>query len=128
MTAQETMQPGRELDAKIYEANGHTWFECWNYEDVYDDEIGEVVRYQPLEVLEKVPHYSTDIAAAWKLVEKAKLCICPPSEKYPFDVKLWCVFQDTEPFTEGQQYFFGDTAPHAICLAFLALSESEVKE
>lgn len=70
----------------------------------------------------KLPTYSTDIRAAWEIVEK----LCPQEDEFQlkrFNKKEWdCNFS----------YFMetscqADTAPHAICLAALKAVGYEVK-
>lgn len=60
-----------------------------------------------------VNYYSTDIKAAWDLVEKFRLTVRPLGEIGWTAVKKWCddemiMLQNSSP-----------TAPHAICLAAL---------
>lgn len=54
-------------------------------------------------------HYSTDIKAAWDLVEKFKLCVMPWAGQ-------WMVYRHTKKY-------IAPTAPHAICLAALNWAE-----
>ena len=61
----------------------------------------------------QVALYSTDIKAAWVLVEKLKLCVAP----YP-GRDLWSAFRDSK-------VFIAPTAPHAICLAALFYSRQQ---
>jgi len=71
------------------------------------------------------PHYSTDIAAAWQVVEKVR-------EKYVINIEIDCeniwveLWQDStdEPSNYKQVADeYGDTAPLAICLAALKAIE-----
>lgn len=119
------MKPGRELDvlvskkvmARIYESD-----------------------FRPEEYLTELlcPHYSTDIAAAWQVLEK--ICEIHKSRAennstgsdkqtyYPFtptlvqnEEGLWgldFVYQDYDYYPSPEFY---STAPHAICLAALKL-------
>lgn len=55
------MDAGRELDALIAEkVMGWTWKEVEGEQYLYPPRPGDV----------NIPHYSTDIAAAWQVVEK----------------------------------------------------------
>ena len=59
------------------------------------------------------PAYSTDIAAAWLVVEKLRETHDVELRGYqPYEPNNWQVVVDSEFYTEG-------TAPHAICLAAL---------
>lgn len=117
------MNPGRELDAivaeKIFkievcrnEKGG--WSE--GPADYYDS-YGEMILSNPLK------EYSTEIAAAWEVVDQLKT-INPEfwfsiSRNPPMQGDGWYVENgpDRETIAEGE------TAPHAICLAALAALE-----
>lgn len=86
------MKAGRELDALVAEK-----IFGWSKSD--------------LEINEDISHFSTDIAAAWEVVERLR------SRGYRFEVR-------SQP--QGFWVYFGEemsaeapTAPHAICLAAL---------
>lgn len=96
------MKPGRELDALIAEKvmgmnvqHGRVW-----------SQEGKCLRETDL------PSYSTDIAAAWEVVEKLKLGLLPDGDK-------WIAGQADRAGLETSNLCWGDTAPHAICLAAL---------
>jgi len=97
------MKPGRELDALIAERvmGGRKI-----------DDPGKPFG------LGGAPHYSTDIAAAWEVVER--LCELWPETTISHDkpINEWFVSSEPEigPTTVGAS---GDTAPHAIALAAL---------
>lgn len=69
------------------------------------------------------PEYSTDIAAAWKVVEKltAKesitMEIMPDAFNKEYSVSI--KFEDKLGDAYGPFYFLSQSAPHAICLAAL---------
>jgi hypothetical protein len=71
------------------------------------------------DVGEEIPHYSTDIAAAWEVVEK----LCHYSERSFLIQKTgaWLV-----RFQEGV-FMPGETAPEAICLAALKAVDVDFK-
>ena len=97
------MQPGRELDALVAE-------KVMGYK-VRDEEHYEV---PPLRAIYWIPKYSTDIAAAWMVVEKLKGL--EPELSWSDEDHCWFVhFQKSRPSICP----FGITAPHAICLAAL---------
>ncbi len=106
------MKPGRELDKliardvlKLEESNGfYIELDC--------------------------PHYSTDIAAAWEIVEKLKIGNrCTVADGWQsrdtlhirFNDPGWCagwVFPGAD-YMGAENWVFGETAAHAICLAAL---------
>ena len=64
-----------------------------------------------LHTMNDIPRYSTDIAAAWEIVEKLRLAILPMSNGQ------WAAaLNDDKEFVPG---FIADTAQYAICLAAL---------
>lgn len=63
-----------------------------------------------------VPPYSEDIAAAWQVVEKLRGF----SRLYDFDLYGYGDDEWTATFTTDAEFkAFGESAPHAICLAAL---------
>lgn len=63
----------------------------------------------------EVPKYSTDIAAAWRIMEKFKWA--EPEVRYSDEQHCWsCTFLKGQNSGIGH---CGETAPHAICLAAL---------
>lgn len=62
-------------------------------------------------------HYSTDIKAAWDLVEKFKLCVVPWGGQ-------WTATQQGQIYVDGEKNM-APTAPHAICLAALFYTTNE---
>ena len=121
-----TMQAGREIDALIAE-------KAMMLDGVTLGESG--LYYQLGHKFYNVPHYSTDIAAAWKVVEKLQkisdnhftlLCFTtnfragwktPDSNDLPNRQNGFVGFSD---------FVYADTAPLAICRAAL-LSVMEAK-
>lgn len=124
------MNPGRKLDALVAE-------KVMNLENVryqmlgyhHDLVFGENVLAQ---VAQLVPNYSTDISAAWKVVDelgdrkwllvmyKANTIVIPQYWFASFDFKYP---DDSKPETD---YEFAETAPHAICLASLKIGRSKL--
>jgi hypothetical protein len=124
------MNPGRELDALIaMEVMG------FNPEDfTYTKEelekmqvVGSVVTIKP-----KLKPYSTDITAAWEVVEKIKDAVkgCDGVFKIQWnDDNKWVVYWDHEDLIncadiQGESLM----APHAICLAALKAVGHEIEK
>lgn len=112
------MKPGRELDLLIAEkVMGYDPIENM----VYDAQppISVVPPWRPL------PYYSTDIAAAWEVVEKMR-----EESVYSFidntqspGGKYFCSMVTIDKGMAGAR---AATAPHAICLAALRAKGVEV--
>jgi hypothetical protein len=101
------MKPGRELDLLVAEK-------------VMGDTI--IRREQDNEIISYCKPYSTDIAAAWEVVEKMK-------EENILEIHVLrqsgveIFFYDLEG---DRRRIIADTAPHAICLAALKAKGVEV--
>jgi Phage ABA sandwich domain len=130
------MEPGEELDLLVAEIVGwdrkHAVVECEDRWYSYCKNCG-LTGAEALPAGSKrtwdtpcdtPPPYSTDIAAAWKVVEKLRLSLEPTekgwacgrrNEECYFDVK------ETTAIIDGTIYDLAETptAPHAICLAAL---------
>lgn len=114
---------GRELDLAIATkvmGRNDTWGVCTPPRGSVTDTLGRVL---PDGYHERTPHYSTDIFAAWRVLEKVN--------ETAF-VYLQRTTEDTWPgrpwfldITDGPQRFSGraDAAPEAICLAALKYAE-----
>lgn len=121
-----TLEPGRDLDAKVAEALGWIWVEHPDADLVYFRppdmfRYGAVCRKDrgDLEYTNALPHYSTDIAAAWKVVEamyEQGLVVLIKSDglRRRDDEKRYTIL-----VSQIDHRIDSDTAPHAICLAFL---------
>jgi hypothetical protein len=135
------MKPGRELDALIAE-------KVMGWSRNLDDKYGErpwkrpdgtqvVTDFLSAPCDMKMPKYSTDIAAAWQVAEKLKLCVWPTNKG------RWFVFQEDFDEDYGDEYWFGgdsidetvkttrngavaDTAALAICLSALKFLGIEI--
>lgn len=119
-----TLKPGRELDALVAEkvmGQRTIWFGREGDKSLMlartielNEELrerGEMMFGYPGEG--DVPHYSTDIEAAWEVVETLKLLGIEVKFVGSWADKPWyCRLRD-------DAFEFGDTAPHAICLAAL---------
>lgn len=118
-----TYKPGRELDALIAEkVMGLKKGEYYvDYSRLTVQERNVIDRCQGW-APELLRPYSTDIAAAWQVVEKLKLH--PKAAEYGVMVGAspnggyfcWLASRDCEA---AKIYAAGDTGPHAICLAAL---------
>ena len=101
------MEAGRELDALIAEK-------------VMDDMLAGI-RLDGSPMFDDIPHYSTQIADAWLVVEKLGKS---------FDVSRCRKFQEIEAWFWEASFHNGpdaqaDTAPLAICLAALKAVEDK---
>ena len=118
------MEPGRELDAliaeKVMECSVSYIIHspeprCGCRSQHHNGRVGEAyIDHGQLCVLRAIPEYSTNIAAAWEVVEKMRENQTVGIHEYSegWEVVLigpGCAVAD------GQ----ADTAPHAICLAAL---------
>ena len=114
------MKPGRELDLLIAEKIMGL--------EIADSLVDELEDYYPTYKVTDdedwselpVPKYSTDIAAAWKVVEKMK------NNHWPFylanyDNKWSC------QFAKDSSHAISDQVPHAICLAALKAKGVEIE-
>lgn len=118
------MKPSRELDALVaervmgwteIESKGHVFIES-QILGVKPGTIASATGYKPKFV---VPHYSTDIAAAWDVVGKFDYLYLFRG-KSMFDGKYECKLVGVDSFDFCA---YGETAPHAICLAALKALE-----
>lgn len=96
------LEPGLELDKMIAE-KVLGWHRSKNILGWYEDQKIKLYRFN---------RFSTDIEAAWDLVEKFKLCVMP------WDDGQWTAVRLTEILEDGDRNK-APTAPHAICLAAL---------
>lgn len=117
------MEPGRELDRLV--ALYVMGLDESNFN--YDTETGTSERIRQNETFGEVwePfNPSTDIAAAWEVVDKLKLCITPQSTGAPKEL-AYMVECEIEINVDGIRVF-AETAPEAICkAALLAAQEGE---
>lgn len=118
----EDLKPGRELDALVAEkVMGWPTFEQYNNDRVLELKMANAKGRRDNEV---VPHYSTDIASAWEVVEKL----------YAIDPHEPTLLQIYGPLSDGYKInliwehhdgpiligsLVADTAPLGICLAAL---------
>ena len=71
---------------------------------------------------ERLPRFSSDIAAAWAVIEKMREREIMVSVSWGKDGGWWCSIRRTAWPFEGP---YADAAPLAICLAALAVSEGK---
>jgi hypothetical protein len=117
----DELEPGRELDALVWQALNGQEVNVLKCRYVGGD-IQPHAGYPAGHI--SPPHYSTDIAAAWEVVEKML-------EAYS-GVEIYLENERCEVHCDGARdewddlvYIRGDTAPHAICIAALKAMEAE---
>ena len=134
MTEQEIMDlEGRELDKAVAELKG--WSHFYTVEG-----RGLFGRYPPPRLscpndTKCVPEFSTDISAAWPLLEELHtkpysvevflVHECENEIKYIVNVLLMHEFTEDLMADRSMISVFGDTAPEAICRAYLLWKESQ---
>jgi hypothetical protein len=105
------MKPGRELDTLVTEkVMGIDIGTRQAFKP-----IGEDFKYVGEMRMNDIPHYSTDISAAWELMEKFKWA--EPEVSYSDEQHCWYAILN-KGMNSGIMNT-GDSAPHAICLAAL---------
>ena len=126
MTRDEILakEPGRELDAAVAEEMGiysfttHDFFGNPHLSYFDDAPDGERNLYS-------VPHYSTDISAAWPLFAELPNANILHSDE-GFAVEIWWMQDDVYQVQIETEWCH--TAPEAICKAYLLWRESENDE
>jgi len=124
----DMMPAGREMDVAIAEQSmGYRW-ERPSYLQNSDlfvapntDEVGYRYEGRAPVYYEGLPHYSTDIAAAWQVVESLRamgfvVLISSPRPVHAWGVEAWHLDVEHDR-RRGEAY--ADTAPLAICRAAL---------
>lgn len=74
-------------------------------------------------MIRELPNYCSDISAAWEIMEKQTNNFCVFRD---WDTGEWCVRYDDGAFNTTRhdfEFVAADTAPMAICLAFLKLPD-----
>lgn len=112
----------RELDALV--AEKVMGWECTikmnelgeEYTEWSNGKGGHLSDWGELRMTDVAPKYSTDIAAAWEVVEKLDLLV--PTRFLVRDVDGWVVANYDEDLRR-EDGIVADTAPRAICLAAL---------
>ena len=109
------MKAGRELDAKIAEKVFPD--KEWLSTNILDFNFWEV------------PAYSTDIKAAWLVVEKMNLLVAYQLCQ-SHNASKWLITHVHKDFDDTEEcwlenYVCADTAPEAICLTALKIMEAE---
>jgi hypothetical protein len=143
MSEQETLPAGRELDRWIAERlgervepithAGHDFnIDYHTYPDYPCQHCGLAMATEnetkPCIEYPYVNAYSTDIAAAWVLVEHIRYKGYEPIVRYDVVIGGWVANIVTNRSVYKSFNADADTAPHAICLAYLALSNGVVDE
>ncbi len=117
--------PGLELDKMIaHQVLG------WHQENVVPGRVWWLNQQGKVRYLKR---FSTDIKAAWDLVEKFKLCVAPWIEEWriyrdgkflstPWEGRGWTVHKEGKFLEDGPKNA-ALTAPHAICLAALNIAK-----
>ena len=121
------LNPGRELDALVAEkVMGWKPYMFPNPIHGFGQPSELLMDAESAIELDLIPRYSTDIAAAWKVVEKVKLNIITRYQdkwlctNVGSDFQFWCEYPNRyENLNDDSYCELGDTAPHAICLAAL---------
>lgn len=149
MTREEilAMEPGRELDRLIQE-HVFKWIP-WqegrgDYTAIVYQKPGEQEPYMrtqrweiakerysiiPYSEINEMVHavygdkyWSSDISAAWEVVDKLKIAIIPQSPSAPKELSYYAEYEN-EPYVK-KIHVFAETAPEAICkVALLAVLE-----
>jgi hypothetical protein len=102
----DELKPGREMDALVAE-RVFGWKRLRNQVGWYRD--GDKSTWNMRE-----PRFSTDISAAWTIVEKLKGM--EPEIEWSDEIHAWCVVFYKSKIDSAT---LGDTAPLAICKAAL---------
>lgn len=107
------MKSGRELDALIAKR-----FLGWSkvQKIPYCGLVGDPLN---LNQLLAVPHYSTDLRAAWEVLEEIKSKLKGEIAISCVNHNMWEIFPNWH--TDGQSLAEAETMPLAICLAALKL-------
>jgi hypothetical protein len=138
----EHPEPGRELDVRIAELLGweHHWIASAPWQMVPPHERRTAADVSQLRLLagsldgapiphvELVPFFSTNIGAAWQVVEHLRGRGCSVKLDAAAGAQYVCWIQGPPSGSEGRgpmEAVGADTAPHAICLAALAISEAQ---
>lgn len=102
------LKPGRELDALVAEK-------------VMGEDLSPLGTLHGREIPYVPPHYSTDIAAAWQVMEH--ITAQKRDDFGWFDLRFvndrWKATFITGAYYEARDHIEAPTAPHAICLAAL---------
>lgn len=113
----ETMQAGREFDARIHE---HVMRREVKYADHVPPGRWEYSASESGTPFDEVPHYTTDIAAAWQVVEALRALGFDIDVSAGVNCRLaWECTIAPRPNTDGFYVGEGSTAPLAICRAAL---------
>jgi ABA sandwich protein len=141
----EHPEPGRELDVRVAEILGweHHWIASAPWQMVPPRErraSADVHRLRelagsrdgaPIPHVESVPFFSTNISSAWQVVEHLRGAGYGVKVDAASGAQVVCWIQGPPHGPHGRRLMeavSADTAPHAICLAALAIHESSRPE
>lgn len=124
----ENLKPGRELDALVAEKvmGCDDWCTCeWS--------IGTSPPLFKCDECKKwvsssVPGFSTDISAAWEVMEKLRAMTCCLDIRFPTSEPIevgFILFDEDNLQKHDKVTVYADAAPHAICLAALKAIEED---
>lgn len=108
------LDAGRQLDALVAEKVLKFKLD-YEFADIYNGPLVPGLRdqYDEMGIL---PHYSTDIAAAWEVVERMR------SGGWRLELRDWVTYWsarfNSDPDSQGR-FAKEEDVPHAICLAAL---------
>lgn len=88
-----------------------------------DELIGKII-YQDALSFYVLPNYSTDIRAAWDVVEKIKEKTFGVYWKDRPDIEDWCIVLNAVDSYSGAEAVYGETFPLAICRAALLVESN----
>lgn len=106
------IKPSRKLDAMIHEAVFGAKHRDW-FKKIRDVTPVEVLYWR---AIDDVPHYSTEIADAFKVLEKLGNDYMLETD---CDRNFVCSITNRPNWSLGNPHGVGKTAEHAICLAAL---------
>lgn len=120
--ANEPLKPSRELDALVAEkVMGLARIETLNSDGTWNAPLWALPTGG---VMRELPRYSTDIAAAWEVVNRVRNTVgwnFAVIEDSAYEIGWWVAgwFDFREGPYEHEKSARGESAPHAICLAAL---------
>lgn len=109
----DLLEAGRELDALVSEVMG-----------MWRTPLTQIETQVALKH-EIIPHYSTDIAAAWEVAEICRMVVRPSLAKGWIAGMLHSVTLSGKVEIVKETYAEGDTAPLAICKSALRIARLE---
>lgn len=122
----------RKLDGEVHIKLGNSEWDTYRL-NYWEENGEEKVEYLSGYTNGDIPHYSTDITAALPLITDKEMALIQLDNTHWFCGKILTLSWSGFSFEQGTgtmtgrfgNYYIGTTAPHAICLAFLALPGQE---